>query len=76
SSNMGNKEPVSILLAAAALILTLTPTISKVITVLSHKIVEVEEMVLLPLLQKIRSIFCWNEAIGTVSFQTACVYYT
>jgi hypothetical protein len=46
--NVGNKEPVSILLATAALILALTPTISKVITALSHKTVEVEEMVLLP----------------------------
>ena len=42
------KEPVSIILATTALIVALTPTISKVITALSHKAVEVEEMVLVP----------------------------
>ena len=41
----GNKEPVTIILASAALVVALTPTISKIITALSHKTVEVEEMV-------------------------------
>ncbi len=47
-SNSGNKEPVSIILASTALVLALTPTISKIITALSHKSVEVEEVVLQP----------------------------
>ena len=48
SGDSAYKEPVSIILASTALVLALTPTISKVIAALAHKAVEVEEMVLVP----------------------------
>ncbi len=48
SPDSAYKEPVSIIFASAALILALTPTISKVIAAISHKTVQVDEMVLIP----------------------------
>jgi hypothetical protein len=48
SKDAAYKEPVSIILASTALILALTPTISKVIAAISRRAVEVEEIVLVP----------------------------
>ncbi len=49
SRDAAYKEPITvIILASAALVVALTPTISKVIESLSHKAVEVEEMVIVP----------------------------
>lgn len=42
------KEPTSVILASAALVLALAPIIKKVISALSHKEVLVNEMVLVP----------------------------
>jgi hypothetical protein len=49
STESGHKEPVSVIIASAAVIVALTPVLSRVIEVLSHRPVVVEEQVLTPL---------------------------
>ncbi|HKP53389.1 MAG TPA: hypothetical protein VJ183_12170 [Chloroflexia bacterium] len=48
NAETGTKEPVSIIIASAALIAVLTPTIQKLISALTRKSVVVEEQVLIP----------------------------
>ncbi len=48
SGDSGYKDPVTIILATAALVMTLTPTIKAVIEAMSHKVIEVKEKVLVP----------------------------
>jgi hypothetical protein len=48
SSDAGHKEPVTVILASAALVLALTPLLTKLIEALSHEAVIVTEQVLVP----------------------------
>lgn len=48
SGDSAYKEPVTIILASAALAVLLTPTIKAVIEAMTHKVVEVKEKVLVP----------------------------
>lgn len=44
----GHKDPTTVILASAALILAITPIVSKVIAALSHKKVVIKELVCVP----------------------------
>jgi hypothetical protein len=48
SADAGHKEPVTIILASAALVVALTPLLTKLIEELSHEAVLVTEQVLVP----------------------------
>ena len=47
-ANSGYKDPTSVILASAALVLSITPFLSKIISALSHKRVLVKEKVFVP----------------------------
>jgi hypothetical protein len=48
SADAGHKEPVTVIIAAAALVVALTPLLTKLIEALSHEAVLVTEQVLVP----------------------------